>query len=81
MKHLNTAIFAFLLLTGCGQLQRVATNITGDLTYKCSKSGVEYVQSDSGIAVHVDRCGKPVSCGEGKKSGFDPCLPFEVLDK
>ena len=37
---------------------------TGDLTYKCSHQGVEYVQSDSGLAVSLDRDGKPVQCKE-----------------
>ena len=55
-------IFAFLLLASCGQLQRDITRLTGEFTYKCSRSGVEYVQSDSGIAVHVNRDGKPVTC-------------------
>ena len=58
-------IFSIFLLTGCGQCQRVYTNWTGDLTYKCSKSGVEYVQSDSGITLHVDREGKPIQCQKG----------------
>lgn len=31
-------------------------------TYKCSKSGVEYVQSDSGFAVHIKRDGTPIIC-------------------
>lgn len=56
------AILSLLLLTGCGQCQRVYTNFTGDLTYKCSKSGVEYVQSDSGLTLHVDRDGRPIPC-------------------
>lgn len=60
MKYL---IFSVLfLLTGCGQCQRSYTNLTGGLTYKCSKSGVEYVQSDSGFAVHIQRDGSPIIC-------------------
>ena len=51
-----------LLTTGCGRIKRAFTGWTGGLTYKCSKSEVEYVQSDSGIAVHVDQMGKPVPC-------------------
>lgn len=54
----------FFLLTGCGQCQRVYTAYTGGLTYKCSKRGIEYVQSDSGLAVSLDRNGTPVTCSE-----------------
>lgn len=51
-----------LLLGGCGKISRDITHWTGDLTYKCAASGVQYVQSDSGLAVHVDLDGKPVRC-------------------
>ena len=40
-----------LTLSSCGAFQRFTTNLTGGLTYKCSKHGTEYVQSDSGLAV------------------------------
>ncbi len=59
MKYI---ILASIFLTSCGALDRTITNITGGLTYKCSKSGVEYVQSDSGLSVHVDIDGKPIRC-------------------
>lgn len=55
-------LLATLFITSCGALERCSTKITGNLTYKCSKSGVEYVQSDSGIARHDNREGKPVKC-------------------
>lgn len=55
-------IFVALLLTGCGVVERAITSYTGGLTYKCSKSGVEYVQSDSGLAPHYGRDGKLVEC-------------------
>ena len=55
-------IILLLLLTGCGKCQRYITHWTGDLMYKCSRSGVEYVQSDSGIAIHVDRNNNPIPC-------------------
>lgn len=55
-------IFVAVAFCGCGAMERGYTSMTGGFTYKCSKSGVEYVQSDSGIAVHVDRDGKPVRC-------------------
>lgn len=50
------------LLSGCGKFQRVWTSFTGDLQYKCSKTGVTYVQSDSGIALLVDKDMKPILC-------------------
>jgi hypothetical protein len=59
MRYLILATF---LLSGCGRCQRAYTHYTGDFTYKCARSGVEYVQSDSGIALHVNREGKPVVC-------------------
>ena len=63
MKNLMIiGLVAMLLISGCGWFSRVTTGWTGGLTYKCSKSGVEYIQSDSGVAVHVDREGKPVPC-------------------
>lgn len=51
-----------VLFTGCGSIQRACVGFTGEFMYKCSKSGVEYVQSDSGTALHVDKDGKPVVC-------------------
>jgi uncharacterized protein YceK len=51
-----------LILSGCGRLERTWTAYTGELTYKCSRNGVEYVQSDSGMAVSYDQDGKPVRC-------------------
>lgn len=56
-------VFVFcLLLTGCGLSAKACSLLTGDLTYTCSKSNVEYVQNDSGIALHVDGNGHPVPC-------------------
>lgn len=52
------------LLTGCGAWDRIITRYTGSLTYKCSKDGIEYVQSDSGLALHVYADGKPKRCSE-----------------
>lgn len=51
-------------LTGCGGIDRIYTEVTGDLTYKCSEHGVEYIQSDSGLAVSLDKRGKPIACKE-----------------
>ena len=56
------AVIALMNLSSCGACERIKTNVTGELTYKCSKSGVEYAQADSGLAVHVDKNGKPVVC-------------------
>jgi hypothetical protein len=55
-------ILISFLLVGCGAISRSCTRWTGDLTYKCSKRGTEYVQSDSGIAVSVDKDGTVVGC-------------------
>ncbi len=55
-------IIISILFSGCGLIERATTGITGSLTYKCSKHGVEYIQSDSGIAVSYDGEGKPVRC-------------------
>jgi hypothetical protein len=49
-------------LTACGKFNRVWTHWTGDLTYKCSRNGVEYVQSDSGLAVSMNAQGQIVTC-------------------
>lgn len=62
MKTRKLILIVPLLLTGCGSCQRTWTGVTGEFTSKCFK-GVEYVQSDSGIAVAVDRDGKPLACG------------------
>lgn len=51
-----------LFVCGCGEFKRLYTGVTGGLTYKCSKSGVEYVQSDSGLALHVDCYGQVIRC-------------------
>ena len=60
-------LFIVLLasMAGCGRIDRIITNWTGELTYKCADSGVEYVeyvQSDSGIAAHVYPDGSYVTC-------------------
>lgn len=55
-------IFSVTGLASCGKLDRAITAYTGEFTYKCSKSGVEYVQSDSGIAAHLNPDGSPVKC-------------------
>lgn len=52
-----------LFLTGCGGIQRGCTYFTGDLMEKC-KQGVTYYQSDSGLALAVDKTGKPIECRE-----------------
>lgn len=62
VKLLMVTIFFVLLLASCGKISRVLTSWTGELTYKCSKAGVEYIQSDSGLALSVDSSGYPLSC-------------------
>ncbi len=51
-----------LFLVGCGSVSRACTGFTGNLSYKCSHQGVEYVQSDSGLALSVGSDGHPVGC-------------------
>lgn len=46
-------ILSSTILVGCGSCERARTHYTGELTYKCSKNGFEYVQSDSGLALHL----------------------------
>lgn len=66
--HSVLLAMSIVLLSGCGKWERVITGWTGDLTTKCSPQGVEYLQSDSGLALSVDRDGKPIRCGmEGDK--------------
>jgi len=60
-------VMGVLVLAGCGRIERAWTGLTGGLTYKCSRNGVEYVQSDSGLAVSYDQDGKVIKCTE--KSG------------
>ena len=62
MKYL--LLMACLMIAGCGGIQRSLTHWTGDLTYKCARNGVEYVQSDSGLAAHYNPDGTLVKCKE-----------------
>ncbi len=36
------------------------------LNYRCSESGVEYITNFTGLALHVDKNGKPVPCSGEK---------------
>jgi hypothetical protein len=56
------ALLFLILLTSCGRVDRAITAWTGGLTYKCTEHGVQYVQSDSGLAVSLHRDGSPVGC-------------------
>lgn len=62
MKKVFVLSLITLVLSGCGRFDRWLTGWTGGLTYKCSKNGVEYVQSDSGLAISVDKSGNPIGC-------------------
>ncbi len=55
-------LFGLLLLVSCGRVERLFTHLTGDLTEKCSDAGVEYVQSDSGLAVSYNKDGSLRTC-------------------
>lgn len=61
MKIISLLLLA-VISVGCGAFDRLKTRYTGELTYKCSRIGVEYVQSDSGLAVSLDQNGNPVKC-------------------
>lgn len=61
---LSLLLLSIVMLSGCGAVDRVYTRWTANLTYKCSRQGVEYVQSDSGLALSVDKSGQPIKCGE-----------------
>lgn len=60
MKYLILLLPFFV--SSCGACSRAFTSFTGGLTYKCSDSGVEYIQSDSGLALHVDENNEPIKC-------------------
>lgn len=62
MKVITIIIPIILALSGCGSIKRMYTSWTGSLTYKCAKTGVEYVQSDSGLTLLVTDEGRPVKC-------------------
>ncbi len=51
-----------LAVSGCGRIQRSWTGWTGGLTTKCTEVGTTVIQSDSGIAMLLDKEGKPVPC-------------------
>ncbi len=63
---MKLAIFSICVLTslvtGCGYVQRLYTHYTGDTTTKCAETGIKYLQSDSGLAVLLDKEGKTVPC-------------------
>jgi hypothetical protein len=63
---MKAVLLSTLLLTGCGKIERMLTGFTGNLTYKCSKHGIEYVQSDSGLAVSYAQNGNPATCNPGE---------------
>lgn len=61
VMHLSILVLAFSV-SSCGKFSRIWTSWTGDLTEKCARTGVVYLQSDSGIALLVDGSGKPIIC-------------------
>lgn len=64
MMRLLFLVAAALVVIGCGKISREITSWTGDLTYKCAKTNILYVQSDSGLSVLLDSTGKTVGCDE-----------------
>ena len=53
-------VIAAVGISGCGQISRATANVTGHSTV--CVDGVTYLQFPSGVAVKVDRSGKPVPC-------------------
>ncbi len=64
MKKYIFLVFISLSSVGCGQVDRLVTHYTGDLTYKCAKNNVAYVQSDSGLAPYYNPDGTLVFCAD-----------------
>lgn len=57
-------VFVSLLcmsLVGCGWFDRYSATVTGSASKVCV-DGVTYLQFTSGVAVQVDKTGKPVEC-------------------
>lgn len=54
-------LIAATFLSGCGNLKRLWTGITGEASEFCYK-GVSYLQFPSGASVQYDREGKIVNC-------------------
>lgn len=62
MRWLTFVLMSWILV-GCGPFERWLAGMTGGLSYRCAKSGVEYVQTEVGsIVVLVDADGRPVKC-------------------
>lgn len=57
-------IVSFTLVSVCTSCKFLTHTYTSDkeMTYKCTRYGVEYVQTVKGLALHVDRENKPVMC-------------------
>lgn len=58
---LSILLFAVILGSGCGRLDRKIAGFTGKPAEVCV-DGVSYLQFTSGAAVKVDPSGKPVAC-------------------
>lgn len=54
-------ISLLVALSGCGNIRRMWSGITGDAMPLCYK-GVEYVQFPSGSSVAYDKDGKVLKC-------------------
>lgn len=52
---------AILLFSGCGNIKRWVTGLTGEASEFCYE-GVSYLQFPSGASVQYDKDGKVVSC-------------------
>ena len=59
-------VIPFLVIKNQGPKPDVVSVAIPDVEYICSKSGVEYLMTNTGIAVHVYDDGKPVKCDRWK---------------
>lgn len=58
--RIAVSLLLLTFLSGCGSCSRTTAYLTG-YSSVCV-SGVEYLQFPSGVAVKVDRDGKPIPC-------------------
>lgn len=62
MKRLIMILTLSFMFIGCGAIQRDISGLTGNLQYKCSKHGVEYVQTENELFVSLLPDGKIATC-------------------
>lgn len=64
---LGCCIFLIVLIVVLvAAINRESTKQEQHIEYRCAKSGVEYLETSKGLAVHVYEDGKPVKCDRWK---------------